>query len=241
MEKNHIVKSFDSELNELTHIIAQMGGLAEDQLANAIKALVRRDADLAAKVIVQDARIDELELEADDQALRLLALRQPKAVDLRAVLTSLKTATELERIGDYAKNVAKRTATVVAAPPVGGAAGSLGRMASVVQSMISNVLDAYINRDAVKAEDVRARDAEVDQLHTSLFRELVTYMMEDPRNITACTHLLFIAKNIERIGDHTTNIAEYVLFLVAGKLPSDDRPKGDFSSSTLIHPEDAET
>lgn len=240
MDKEHIVRSFDSELNELTHIIAQMGGLAEDQLANAIKALVRRDADLAAKVIVQDARIDELELEADDQALRLLALRQPKAVDLRAVLTSLKTATELERIGDYAKNVAKRTATVVAAPPVGGAAGSLGRMASVVQGMISNVLDAYINRDAAKAEDVRARDAEVDQLHTSLFRELVTYMMEDPRNITACTHLLFIAKNIERIGDHATNIAEYVLFLVAGKLPSDDRLKNDLSSSTLVHPEDAQ-
>ena len=113
-------------------------------------------------------------------------------------------------------------------------------MASVVQGMISNVLDAYINRDAAKARDVRARDAEVDQLHTSLFRELVTYMMEDPRNITACTHLLFIAKNIERIGDHTTNIAEYVLFLVAGKLPSDDRPKGDLSSSTLIQPEDAQ-
>ncbi len=238
MVSDHIVKAFDDELNRLVNMIAEMGGLAERQLADSISALSRRDETLASDVIHQDIRLDMLEADIDAQVIRMLALRQPKALDLRAVIVALKISAELERIGDYAKNVAKRTLTLMQAPAVGYAANTIVRMGMIVGGMISNVIDAYLHADIIKAEEVRARDHDVDQIHTSLFRELLTYMMEDPRNITACTHLLFIAKNIERIGDHVTNIAENVHFLVAGQIPGHDRPKSDFSSSTIVSLED---
>ena len=167
----------------------------------------------------------------------MLALRQPMADDLRVVITALRIASLIERIGDYAKNISKRTVAITQTPPV-GPSRTIARMGNVVQGMIKTVLDSYLERDADLAQDVRLRDEEVDALHTSLFRELLTYMMEDPRSISACTHLLFVAKNIERIGDHATNIAENVHFLVHGVMPDDNRPKGDQSSYTVIGGED---
>lgn len=234
MEHDHIVTSFDEDLGRLDSIIAEMGGLAERQLTDAIDALNRRDVDLAQKVIETDKRIDDLEEEIDNFTIRVLALRQPMADDLRAVVVALKIAANLERIGDYAKNIAKRTLTLSSMDPVGTASSTIQRMARQVQSMIKNVLDAYGAHDIDKANDVRMSDEEVDLMHTSLFRELLTYMLEDPRDITACTHLLFVAKNIERIGDHVTSIAENVHFLVSGETPADERPKSDLSSETVI-------
>ena len=213
MSSEHIVKSFDEQLRRLENLIAEMGGLAEAQLADAIDAMSYRDLDKAARIIADDQRIDDLELLVDQEAIAMLALRQPMARDLREIVGALKAASMLERIGDYAKNVAKRTAALVETPPV-PSAQTVVRLGMLAQEMIKDVLDAYIARDAEKADQVRQRDQELDALHTSIFRELLTYMMEDPRNITACTHLLFVAKNIERIGDHATNIAEVVIFMV---------------------------
>jgi phosphate transport system protein len=233
MAMDHTVKSFDEQLNRLQNKIAEMSGLAEHQLAEAIDALVHRDSDKAAVVADSDARIDALEFEVDHQAVLLIALRQPMGADLRAVITALKNAAIIERIGDYAKNVAKRTFALVEMPPMPPAT-TVARLGNLAQAMIKDVLDAYLEKDAEKAEMVRRRDEEIDALYTSIFRELLTYMMEDPRNITACTHLMFIAKNIERIGDHATNIAENVIFLVKGRMPTDQRPKGDQSSYTVV-------
>jgi len=232
MATDHIVKSFDTELQHLDNCIAQMGGLAETQLAEAMDALAKRDALAAERVVARDARIDALEHEVHERIVGLLALRQPMARDLRAVVAALRIATDLERIGDYAKNIAKRTLALTQAPPKSVVA-TIGRLGKLVQGMIKTVLDAYIDRDVDKAADVRLADQEVDQLHTSLFRELLTYMMEDPRNITSCTHLLFVAKNVERVGDHATNIAEAVHFVVRGQEP-ESRTKGDQSSVTVI-------
>lgn len=236
-ESDHIVKSFDEDLRQLDNYIAEMGGLAEHLFADSIKALARRDSALAERVILNDKRIDDLEVEVDSHTIEMLALRQPMADDLRVVITALRIASLIERIGDYAKNISKRTVAITQTPPV-GPSKTIARMGNVVQGMIKTVLDAYLNRDAELARDVRMRDEEVDALHTSLFRELLTYMMEDPRSISACTHLLFVAKNIERIGDHATNIAENVHFLVHGTVPEDNRPKGDESSYTVIGGED---
>lgn len=236
-DSNHIVSAFDEDLRQLDNFIAEMGGLAEHQFADCIKALLARDSDLAERVIGSDHRIDELEALVDSHTISMLALRQPMADDLRVVITALRIASLIERIGDYAKNISKRTVAITQTPPV-GPSRTISRMGIVVQGMIKTVLDAYLQRDADLAEDVRLRDEEVDALHTSLFRELLTYMMEDPRSISACTHLLFVAKNIERIGDHATNIAENVYFLVHGKLPDETRPKGDESSYTVIGGDD---
>ena len=235
MASEHIVKSFDDQLKRLENLIAEMGGLAEMQLADAIEAMSQRDLERAAKVTAADQRIDDLEVLVDQEAVSLLALRQPMARDLREIVGALKAASMLERIGDYAKNVAKRTAALAEMPPV-PSAQTVVRLGVLAQQMIKDVLDAYIARDADKAEVVRHRDKELDALYTSIFRELLTYMMEDPRSITACTHLLFIAKNIERIGDHATNIAEVVVFLVHGRTPTDQRPKEDITSFTVVQP-----
>ncbi|MFC1673859.1 phosphate signaling complex protein PhoU [Pseudomonadota bacterium] len=234
MEHDHIVKSFDDDLGRIDAIVAQMGGLAERQLTDAVEALVKRDAELAQSVIDSDKQIDALETELDNFTIQVLALRQPMAEDLRAVISALKIAANLERIGDYAKNVAKRTITLSTMDTVGDAQVSVQRMGQAVQLMIKNVLDAYAARDIAKADDVRMRDEEVDMMHTSLFRELLTYMVEDPHSITACTHLLFVAKNVERIGDHVTSIAENVHFLVCGEMPADERPKSDLTSQTVV-------
>lgn len=240
MSTEHIVKSFDEDLQRLDNIIAEMGGLAEVQLADAIDAMLKRDAEKAEQVIEHDTRIDELEILVDEAATELLALRQPMAEDLRAVICALKTAAVLERIGDYSKNIAKRTIALSQTAPL-GPARTVARMGQLVQGMIKNVLDAYVRRDADMAEDVRNSDEEVDALNTSLFREVLTYMMEDPRFITSGTHLLFVSKNIERIGDHTTSIARNVYILVKGHAPQESRPKGDASSYTVVETPDGES
>lgn len=226
MAGQHTVKAFDQELNGLVALITRMGGLAEANLASAIEAVVRRDSDLAAKTLEADPRIDGLEREVDEMVVRILALRQPVASDLRLLVSALRIATDIERIGDYAANVAKRAIALNQAAPV-KAVRALPRIGSVVLEMIKDVLDAYVTRDAAKARTVWNRDEEVDDMYTSLFRELLTYMMEDPRSITVCTHLLFIAKNLERIGDHATNIAELVHYTVEGRSIDEDRPKSD--------------
>ena len=228
MQHEHTVKSFDDELKQLDSMIAEMGGMAEANLAGAVDAMVRRDTESALVIKKADKKIDALEIEIDDHAVRILALRQPMADDLRAVIVALKTAAVIERIGDFAKNIAKRTQALSQCPDL-GAAKTIKRMAGMAQNMMTDVLDAYGTRDADKADEVRLRDEELDSLYTSLFRELLTYMMENPKNITASTHLMFAAKNIERIGDHATNIAENVHFLVHGQMPEEPRPKGDGS------------
>ena len=245
MDQEHIMKVYDEELGHLDQLIAEMGGLAESQLADAVEAMMRRDGDLARKVAERDTKIDALERDVDVLTMRVLALRQPMAEDLRTVIAALKTASDLERIGDYTRNMANRTLALTQLRPIGGTAHTIARMGVLVQGMIKNVLDAYVGRDVELADDVRLRDEQVDQLHTSLFRELLTYMMEDPRHITTCTHLLFIAKNVERIGDHVTNIAEHVHMMVCGELPAAERPKDDRSSLTVVKslpagPEDQE-
>ncbi len=231
----HIVRSFDDELKGLSQVITRMGGLAESQLATAVEALKRRDTDLAERVVRGDAAIDALEEELDERAVRLLALRQPMATDLREVIAALKISSDLERIGDYAANVAKRVMALNQIPPIPPANG-IPRMARLAQNIIKDTLDAYAARDAERAIDVWHRDEEVDEMYTGIFRELLTYMMEDPRNITPSTHLLFVAKNIERIGDHATNIAETIHYLVTGQRMIGGRPKGDTTSFQVVEP-----
>ena len=237
MEHHHIVREFDIELQKLDNLIAELGGLAESQLADAVNALVNRDAERAQVIAAADARLDELEREIDELGIDIMIRRQPMASDLRIVIAALKTSSILERIGDYAKNIAKRTIALSQMPAI-GSVRSVQRMAELAQSQIKMVLDAYLNRDVEIAKDVRNRDQEIDSMHTSLFRELLTYMMEDPRNITACTHLLFIAKNLERIGDHATSIAENLLFLIHGAMPEDARPKKDAAHYTVTDEND---
>jgi len=236
MASEHIVKSFDQELESLRRTIVQMGGLAESQLELAIQAVVRRDADLAGRVMRSDEQMDAYESAVDALVVQILALRQPFAGDLREVVSALRIAADLERIGDYAANIAKRSLALAQVPVVKPVA-ALPRMGRMVQQIIKDVLDAYTERDLDKALSAWRQDESVDDLYTSLFRETLTYMMEDPRNITPCTHLLFIAKNIERIGDHATNIAELIHFLLTGKPVKDVRPKGDATSFTVVTPE----
>ncbi|MCX7353964.1 MAG: phosphate signaling complex protein PhoU [Alphaproteobacteria bacterium] len=224
MSQTHIVKKYDEDLKQLNDLLARMGGLAEAQLKSAVDSVVRRDSDMAARTIESDNETDDLEMQIDDRVVNVLALRQPVAADLREVVSALKVSNELERVADYATNVAKRAIRLNEYPAIQSIA-AIPRMAEVAQQMIKDVLDAYINRDVDKAMDVWHRDDDLDALHTALFRELLTYMMEDPRNITPCTHMLFIAKNIERIGDHATNIAEMCHFLVNGGPFVESRPK----------------
>lgn len=230
---DHTVKSFGEQLENLSALVAQMGGLAEAQLAAAIEAIARRDSAAAERAVGGDGRIDEMQQEIEERALKLLALRQPMAVDLRETLAAIKTAAELERIGDLAKNIAKRAMVLNREPPI-RLTQSLARMGKAAQNQLKQVLDAFSNRNAEEAEAVWSRDGEIDEIYNSLFRELLTYMMEDPRTIGLCTHLLFVAKNIERSGDHCTNIAEVVYHMVrAGHLAA-NRPKADTTSETSV-------
>jgi phosphate transport system protein len=239
-QQEHIVKSFDDQLKNVAHQIARMGGMAESQLSSAVDALARRDSDLAGRVVNADTGLDGLEQQIEEETVRILALRQPVATDLREIIAAFKIASDTERIGDYAVNVAKRTLALNQLPPA-QPASAVPRMAKLVQSIVKDTFDAYVERDADKALDIWHRDAEVDEMYTSLFRELLTYMMEDPRAITPCTHLLFVAKNIERIGDHATNIAETIHYLVTGEYIEGGRPKGDTSSYAVVEaPEDSE-
>jgi phosphate transport system protein len=210
-----------------------MGGLAEAQLANAIEAIAKRDGKLAEAAIGSDERVDKIQQTIEEQALKVLALRQPLAIDLRATLAAIKIANELERIGDLAKNIGKRALVLNREPPI-RLTQSLARMGRQTLAQLKMVLDAYSDRDAEAARNVWRHDEEIDELYNSLFRELLTYMMEDPRTIGLCTHLLFIAKNMERAGDHATNIAETVYHMVTGSYMRIDRPKADVTSTTPI-------
>ena len=225
----HIASAFDRDLEAVQAHVMRMGGLVEAALLDAAEALETRDEDLAQKVRDGDRAIDALELEIQAECARLIALRSPAASDLRTVLTVMRIAASLERAGDYAKNLAKRSAVLAHMSPIGGSAGSIRRMSKTVVMRLKEALDAYIARDPSLAEDIRQQDREVDQMYNALFRELLTHMMEDPRNITAAMHLHFIAKNIERVGDHATGIAEQVIYLVTGWLPGDERPKADIT------------
>jgi phosphate transport system protein len=235
MPDQHIIKSYDQELDRLNKMIVEMGGLAESQLADAIEAVTKRDSDLAARVIQDDEKVDQLERDLDNLAIRLLALRQPMARDLREIVAALKIAADIERICDYAANVAKRSIALAQSPPL-QLVYALPRMAHLALLLVKDVIDAYVARDADKAIAVWNRDEELDEMYSSVFREFLTYMMEDPRNIGACTHLLFMAKNIERIGDHATNIAENLYYLVHGTPLTEARPKGDRSSLEMVAP-----
>ncbi len=230
----HIVRSFDQELELLDKKIAQMGGEVEQELAQGFDALERRDPKLAEAVAASDRKVDALESEIQELTIRMIARRQPMAVDLRHVMTVLKIAGDLERTGDLAKNLAKRALAISGENHPKPLMTGLKHMVELALSQLKDVLDAYAERDAEKAVAVWRRDERIDAMYNSLFRELLTYMMEDPRNIGLCTHLLFAAKNIERVGDHTTNIAEAIHYLVHGVPLADDRPKGDDTASTLI-------
>ena len=234
----HTVKSFEQELQRLSSLISQMGGIAEAQLKGALDALVRRDMALAARVMAGDQQLDEHERTIEQNTVHMLALRQPMAIDLREILAALKISTDLERIGDLAANIAKRATALAQLPPV-ALTGSVPRMGHIVEEMLRDVLDAYIDRDVAKAVGAWQRDRDLDQLYSSLFQDILALMMEDPRNSTPCAHLLFIAKNLERAGDHATNVAETVYFLVKGTNLPGSRPKGDETSFTIVSPASA--
>ncbi|HAG25203.1 MAG TPA: phosphate transport system regulatory protein PhoU [Rhodobacter sp.] len=227
----HIASAFDRDLEAIQAMIVRMAGLVETSLLQAAEALETRDEELADTVREGDKVIDDLELQINTEAARMIALRAPAASDLRTALSVIKIAASLERCGDYTKNLAKRSNVLAQLSPVGGSTGSIRRIAKAVQLQLAGAIDAYIKRDYDMAVEVRNRDKDIDQMYNALFREFLTHMMEDPRNITACMHLHFIAKNIERLGDHATGIAEQVIYLITGHLPEESRPKGSLPSS----------
>ncbi|WP_299596207.1 phosphate signaling complex protein PhoU [uncultured Tateyamaria sp.] len=230
MQDQHIASAFDRDLEAIQAQIMKMGGLVENAILEAAISLETRDEERAEQVRKGDKAIDELEELINEEAARVIALRAPTAIDLRLLLSVIKVSANLERIGDYAKNMGKRTSVLSQMAPVNDSAGALRRMAKEVERMLKDALDSYVARDAELAQDVIDRDAEVDQMYNALFREFLTFMMEDPRNITACMHLHFIAKNIERMGDHVTSIAEQVVYLVTGSTPEENRQKADKTS-----------
>lgn len=225
----HILRAFDRDLEAVQAMIMRMGGLVEAALSDAATALDTHDEALADQVRHGDKAIDALEEAVNTECARLIALRAPIATDLRTVLTVMKIASSLERCGDYAKNLAKRAQVLNAMPQIPGASGSIRRMARQVSLLLKDALDAFVSRDAGLAAEVRQRDEEVDQMYNALFREFLTFMMEDTRNISACMHLHFIAKNIERVGDHATSIAEQVIYLTTGAVPGGERPKAELA------------
>jgi phosphate transport system protein len=233
---DHIAKAYDQDISALKTQLSEMGGIAEEQLANAIQALSRRDVTLADQVIRDDDKLDELERSIEEKAILTIAKRQPMALDLREIMVAIRVASDIERIGDLAKNTAKRTHAISEALPRKLSTG-LARMGNMAQAQLKQVLDAYAERDDEKGLAVWRADEDLDALYNSIFRELLTYMMEDPRNISLCTHLLFGAKNLERIGDHTTNIAENIHYLIHGKTIRESRPKKDITS--MMRPTDA--
>ncbi|MBV8575036.1 MAG: phosphate signaling complex protein PhoU, partial [Acetobacteraceae bacterium] len=231
----HLVKSFDANLKKLRDLLTEMGGIVESQVALAAEAIAERDAAAATRAVEADPQVDALEREIEQFVIRMLALRQPMAGDLRLIVAGLKITGDLERIGDYAANVAKRS-IVLAQYTLPYSLTGLAHMAHMVQEQLKSIIDALGSGDTGKAVEVWRSDQVVDDLYNALFRELITYMMEDPRNITPCTHLLFIAKNLERIGDHATNIAETIYYAVEGEVLSEARPKGDTSAYAVVRP-----
>jgi phosphate transport system protein len=231
----HLVKSYDQELKRLRGMMTQMGGIVESQVAFAADAIMLRDASSATRAVEADPKVDALEREVESFVIRLLALRQPVAGDLRQIVAALKITGDLERIGDYAANVAKRS-IVLAEFTLPYSLAGLAHLARLVQGQLKSIIDALGENDADKAVEVWRSDQVVDDIYNTIFRELITYMMEDPRNITPCTHLLFIAKNLERIGDHATNVAENLYYAVKGETLPDTRPKGDTSAYAVVRP-----
>jgi len=227
MMSEHTAKAFDVDLQEITRLVAEMGGLAEKQIADSIDALAMRDAERAKLVMATDPAVDRLQHEIEEKAVLTIARRQPMAIDLRQIIGALRVANDLERIGDLASNIAKRVPAISGDFHPQKLIRGIEHMAAMVLGQIKEVLDSYAGNDVAKAMAVWKGDEEVDSMCTSLFRELFTYMMEDPRNITFCIHLMFCAKNIERMGDHATNIAETVYYMVEGRMLADARPKGD--------------
>ncbi|HEX2942174.1 MAG TPA: phosphate signaling complex protein PhoU [Rhodopila sp.] len=233
----HLVKSYDNELKKLRDMLTEMGGIVENQVALAAEAIMNRDTAAATRAVEEDPRVDMLEREIEQFVIRLLALRQPMAEDLRRIVAGLKITGDLERIGDYAANVAKRS-IVLGQYALPYSLAGLGHMAHMVQDQLKTIIDALGASDSAKAVEVWRSDRVVDDIYNALFREVITYMMEDPRNITPCAHLLFIAKNLERIGDHATNIAETVYYAVEGEALPDARPKGDNSPYAVVRPKE---
>src|SRR5215468_1427307 len=227
---DHTAKAFDADLQDLGRMVAEMGGLAEKQICDSIDALAKRDVTLAQRTVAQDTQIDTLQREIEERAILTIARRQPMAIDLREIVAALRIANDLERIGDLAKNIGKRVVALDGEFQSQKLMRGLEHMADLVLNQIKDVLDSYARRDVNKALEVWRGDEEIDAVNNSLFRELLTYMLEDPRNIGICIHLLFCAKNIERMGDHATNIAETVHYMVAGRALADERPKGDTTS-----------
>lgn len=232
----HTVRAFEEELRSLSDRILHMGGLAEHMLSDAVRALGTQDLELAARIIAEDEKVDALEAEIEEMAVLVIARRQPVAVDLRSIIAAMRISHDLERIGDLAKNIAKRTSAIGDDKAPGRLSSGLKHMVDLTLAQIKEALDAYADQDAEKAVRVRENDEAIDALYTALFRELLTYMMEDPRNISTCTHMLFCAKNIERAGDHATNVAETTYYLVSGDALRDDRPTDDRTTAPTPEP-----
>ena len=233
---DHTTKAFDSDLQEITRKVAEMGGLAERQISDSVQALVDRDIELGERVIATDPLIDAMQREVEEKAILTIARRQPMAVDLRECVGAMRVCNDLERIGDHAKHIGKRVVALDGDFYPQKLIRGVEHMSALVLGQLKQVLDAYASRNLQGALAVWNGDEEIDSMCTSLFRELLTYMMEDPRNITPCTHLLFIAKNLERIGDHATNIAETIYYAVEGEVLPDTRPKGDSSAYAVVRP-----
>jgi len=234
MMNEHTAKAFDADLQHLARMVAEMGGLAEKQIADAVEALAKRDGERARRVIVADASIDTLQHEIEERSVLTIARRQPMAVDLREIVAALRIANDLERIGDLAKNIAKRVTALTGEFHPQKLIRGVEHMAAMVLGQLKKVLDSYAGHDLERALSVWKGDEEVDAMCTSLFRELLTYMMEEPRNITFCIHLMFCAKNIERMGDHATNIAETVHYMIEGFPIAEQRPKGDTTTFAMM-------
>jgi phosphate transport system protein len=230
---DHTARVFDSDLIKVTQLVAEMGGLAQKQVTDAIDALARQDPALARRIIELDSSIDRLQRQVEEKAVETIALRQPLAIDLRALVAMLRIANDLERIGDLAKNIGKRVIAVSDENSQRTLIRGLRHMAGLVSTQLAVVLDSFVDRNPLKALRVWQGDKEVDALYVSLFRELITYTMEDPGTISLCIHYLFCAKNIERIGDHATNIAAAVHYMVEGRAIAGERPKGD--NATIIN------
>ena len=230
MASEHTAKAFDSDLQELTRLVAEMGGLAERMIVDSVDALIRRDIALGQRVVAEDAEIDNLQRTIEERAVLTIARRQPMAIDLREIVGAMRVCNDLERIGDHAKHIGKRVVALDLDLHPQKLIRGVEHMATLVAALLKQVLDAYASHDVAAALAVWNGDEEVDAICTSLFRELLTYMMEDPRHITFCMHLMFCAKDIERIGDHATNIAETVYYMIEGRPITDQRPKGDTTS-----------
>ncbi len=240
MNERHIVSAYDKDLQQLETLVSEMGGLVEAQLSAALDALVKLDPDAAAEVISRDKIVDDYESQIDLHTTEMLVLRQPMAQDLRVILVALKLASNLERMGDYAKNISKRTVTLSGTPTGTSATQSIKRMGDKVLEMIKEVLDAYARRDTELASAVILKDEDVDRMHTNLFREFLEMMTTDSQHISLGTHLIFIAKDVERVGDHATNVAEKIHYMLEGSMPVGERPKDDRSSGILVEPGEGE-